>query len=192
VIEPNNSILQSCSGIYVDQDENIYVSDWEQYAVLKFDKNGQNGEIVAGGNGFGDASNQFDHPTGIFVAEKTGNIYVADYVNHRIQRWSPGSKEGVTVCGGNGAGTDLNQLNYPCSVIVDSDETQIYIGDSLNGRVLRWATDEKQGEIIAGGDNENDQPKEICRVGGIKFDKDNNLYVADIYGNRIRKFLINQ
>ncbi len=78
VIEREDSILQSCSGIYIDKNENIYVSDWDQLAVLKFDKNGKNGKIVAGGNGYGNASNQLYHPTDVFFAEKTGNIYVAD------------------------------------------------------------------------------------------------------------------
>ncbi|UJR20099.1 hypothetical protein I4U23_023233 [Adineta vaga] len=190
IIEMKNSILRSCSGIYVDKEGNIYVSDWEQYAVLKFDKNGQNGEIVAGGNLFGDGQDQLDHPTGLFVAEKTGNIYVADYLNHRIQRWSPGSKVGVTVCGGNGAGLNLNQLNHPCSIIVDADEQNIYVGDSLNARVVRWSTGAKQGEVIVGGFGTTAGSNALCRVGGIKFDQNKNLYVTDIYRNQIRKFLL--
>ncbi|CAF1243170.1 unnamed protein product [Adineta ricciae] len=190
LIDTKDNVLQSCAGIYVDKQGNIYVSDWQQYAVLKFDKNGEHGEIVAGGNFFGDGPDQFDHPTGIFVAEKTGNIYVADYLNHRIQRWSPGSKEGVTVCGGNGAGFNPNQLNHPCSVIVDEEEEYIYVGDSLNARVVRWTAGAKHGEVVVGGIEKTQGSNTLCRVGGIKFDRDGNLYVTDIYRNQIRKYLV--
>lgn len=192
VIEPKTSIMQSCSAIFVDNDENIYVSDWEQFAVLKFDKHGKNGQIVAGGNGFGEATNQLYHPTGIFVAERTGNVYVADYLNHRVQRWTPGSKVGVTVCGGNDAGNNLNQLNHPSSVIVDDDERHIYVGDCLNGRVVRWTAGAREGEVIAGGDYMTGTPDEVCRAGAIRFDRSGNLYVADVYRNRIRKFVVEQ
>ncbi|CAF1406285.1 unnamed protein product [Adineta steineri] len=190
VIDPRNSILQSCSGIYVDRNGNIYVSDWQQSAVLKFDQNGQNGEIVAGGNGYGHEPNQLYHPMGIFVTEKTGNLYVADYVNQCVRRWSPGSKAGVVVAGGNFPGTDLNQLNYPSSVFVDDDERQIYVGDSINARVVRWSAGAQQGEIIVGANNLTSESREICRVSGFKFDQNGNLYIADNYGNRIRKYMV--
>jgi hypothetical protein len=44
------------------------------------------GITVAGGNGEGSAANQFSYPTGLFV-DASGNIYVADSYNHRIQKW---------------------------------------------------------------------------------------------------------
>ncbi|UJR12416.1 hypothetical protein I4U23_016592 [Adineta vaga] len=187
VIESNDNTFQSCSGIYVDKNDNIYIADWNQSTVFKFDKNGQNREIVAGGNDYGDASNQLSHPKDVFVAEKSGNIYVTDYLNQRIQCWSPGSKVGVTVCGGNNDGDNLNQLNHPWSVIVDNNEKQIYVGDGLNGRVVRWSIGKKQGDIIVGN---NDQSKKLSRVGGIAFDQNGNLYVADLNKNVIQKFLI--
>ena len=33
-----------------------------------------------------------------------GDIFVADYNNHRVVKWAPGATEGVLVAGGNGAG----------------------------------------------------------------------------------------
>lgn len=43
---------------------------------------------MAGGNGFGDEMNQLDSPWGIYVTD-SGDIYIADYNNHRIQKWTP-------------------------------------------------------------------------------------------------------
>lgn len=69
-----------------------------------------NGTTVAGGNGIGNAANQFNYPTGIFV-DAFGNLYVADEANYRIQKFAPGNPNGVTVAGGNGQGSAANQLN---------------------------------------------------------------------------------
>ncbi|CAF4414567.1 unnamed protein product, partial [Adineta steineri] len=45
----------------------------------------EEGEIVVGGSGQGNQSNQFRGPTGLSFDDE-GNLYVADYMNHRIQK----------------------------------------------------------------------------------------------------------
>ncbi|CAF3501386.1 unnamed protein product, partial [Rotaria sp. Silwood2] len=139
---PRHGILQSCSEICVDKNENICVSDGDQLAVWKFDKNGK---IVAGGNDYGQAPNQLFHPIG------------------------------VTVCDGNGKGDGLNQLNHPWSVVIDSNEKQIYVDDGFNGRVVRSSTGAKKGEIIVNDDKNSNKPNERSRADGITFDADGNL-----------------
>ncbi|CAF1431558.1 unnamed protein product, partial [Adineta steineri] len=44
------------------------------------------GEIVAGGNGEGNQSNQLNYPQGLSF-DNEGNLYVADCINHRIQKY---------------------------------------------------------------------------------------------------------
>ncbi|CAF0728039.1 unnamed protein product [Adineta steineri] len=190
VIESGDSTFRCCSGLYVDENGNIYVADWEESTVWKFDKNGKKREIVAGGNGYGNQSDQLSHPKGIFVAEKTGNIYVVDVYNRRVQRWSPSSKVGETVCGGNDEGDDLNQFEYPWSVFVDGNEKQIYVCDPYNGRVVRWSAGAEQGEFIVGNNSKNANPTELPFFAAIKFDQNGNMYVADSKKNQIRKYLI--
>ncbi|CAF1334970.1 unnamed protein product [Adineta ricciae] len=190
LMDAKSGIIQSCSGIFVDKDDNIYISDWIQSTVFKFDRNGKNKQVVAGGNGYGSAPNQLYHPMGIYVAEKSGNLYVADFVNQCVRRWAPGSKQGVIVAGGNDIGTNLNQFNYPSAVIVDNDEKEVYVCDSINARIVRWTIGIKSGEIIIGADNLTKDPRHMCRAMGFKFDRDGNIYVADNYGNRVRKFLV--
>ncbi|MBI4378159.1 MAG: SBBP repeat-containing protein [Nitrospinae bacterium] len=43
-------------------------------------------EFKMGSSGTGDG--QFNHPVGIAV-DSSGNVYVADEYNHRIQKFSP-------------------------------------------------------------------------------------------------------
>ncbi|CAF3762284.1 unnamed protein product [Rotaria sp. Silwood1] len=98
------------------------------------------GVTVAGGNGAGNASSQLKYPRSIYVSRKTGSIYVADTNNHRIQRWSVGATQGVTIAGdpycvsGNGAA----QLNMPVGVILDANETYLFVSDQGNNRIQRF------------------------------------------------------
>ncbi|CAF3159499.1 unnamed protein product [Rotaria socialis] len=49
--------------------------------------------------------------------------------------WDP---NGVTVAGGNGEGSELNQLRYPWGFFVD-DDAAVYVADTWNFRVIVWA-----------------------------------------------------
>ncbi len=87
------------------------------------------GSTVAGGNGPGGNANQLNDPFGVYV-DGSGNIYVSDWYNHRIQRWAPGATTGTTVAGGNGQGGNANQLNYPLGVYVDGSGN-VYVVDII-------------------------------------------------------------
>jgi hypothetical protein len=61
---------------------------------------------------------------------------VSDTRNHRIQKWSLGSKEGISLIGGNGSGNVLNKLNFPRDTAFDKDQN-LYVSDGDNYRVLK-------------------------------------------------------
>ena len=82
---------------YVAADGTTYVVDPQRDQVQKWTPGATEGITVAGGNGDGKNSNQFDWPTGVYV-DINGNIFVEDTkFNHRIQKWAPGATEGITV-----------------------------------------------------------------------------------------------
>ena len=74
------------------------------------------GRKVAGGNGYGSAATQLYWPRDIII-DASGNYYIADKGNNRIQKWTPGAISGTTVAGGNGFGSNSNQLNRPDGII---------------------------------------------------------------------------
>jgi len=84
---------------------------WKQYATT-----------IVGGNGLGNQLNQFIAPFGIYVDDQQRTIYVTDYEKHRIIKWKFGERNGEVVAGGNGPGNRIDQLNYPCSVILEMKE----------------------------------------------------------------------
>ena len=54
--------------------------------------------------------------------DQNGTLYVADYGNHRVLKYLPGSLNSIIVTGINAtAGSALNQLNNPISIIVDNN-----------------------------------------------------------------------
>ena len=134
------------------------------------------GITVAGGNGSGSAANQLS-PYGI-VVDGSGNLYVADTDNHRVQKWIPGATVGVTVAGGNGAGSAANQLDYPVGMVMDG-LGNLYIVERYNHRVTKWAPGATLGLTVAGGNGDGSLANQLSQPYGITIDALGNLYVAD-------------
>lgn len=78
-------------------------------------------------------------------------LYIADYNNHRIQKYDIGSSTGTTTAGqANGlGGSSVNQLKNPTCILVDSSGG-IFISDSSNNRVQYWSNGASTGSTIAG------------------------------------------
>jgi DNA-binding beta-propeller fold protein YncE len=73
------------SGVWVDEMDTVYVTEFGNHRVTRWPKGGTSGVVVVGGNGRGHATNQFDGPTGLSF-DRRGNMYVADCLNHRVQQ----------------------------------------------------------------------------------------------------------
>ena len=65
------------SDIFIDKNDNVYIADYDNNRIVKFNNDFTEFEIVAGNNGSGNNSNQLNNPQGIFV-DNDGNIYIAD------------------------------------------------------------------------------------------------------------------
>jgi len=175
------------SGIFVDRNGNIFVSNDCSDLVAKWTIGASSGVIVAGGNGYaGSGTNQFSGPRGIHV-DVNGNLYVADYYNHRIQKWSLGATSGITVAGGNGKGSAANQLNYPNSVSVDGIGN-VYVVDSDNHRIQKWLPGATSGVTVAGGNGSGSAANQLSNPRGVYIDLIGNIYIADYGNNRIQKW----
>ncbi|CAF1486670.1 unnamed protein product [Adineta steineri] len=122
--------------IFVDEDQSVYVSDWESHRVMKWRKGAKEGRIVAGGNGKGGNLNQLSSPEGIYVGD-LGEIYLADSGNHRVMRWCEGKEEGEVVVGGNGEGDQPDQFSGPSSLSFN-EQGSLYVTDDGNARIQKF------------------------------------------------------
>ncbi len=136
-----NQQLSCPMGLYLDEvNSYLYIADVFNHQIQRYYLGvTTNVTIVAGGNGQGSGNNQLDSPNSVCVSKKTGDIYIADTNNNRIQRWSPGATSGVTIAGIVGtSGTDSTLLNSPVFVALSPNETFLYVSDTNNNRVQRF------------------------------------------------------
>jgi NHL repeat-containing protein len=117
-------------GVSTDSDGNVYVADQSNYRIQKFGSEGAWerawGKGVNGGDAFGVCTvaasclrgstgglgGEVNYPFGV-TSDSTGNLYVAEFSNNRIQKFSnaelaapPGSTPPGNSTSGSGTGTD--------------------------------------------------------------------------------------
>ena len=72
-------------GITIDNQDNVYVADWENHRVQKFSPEGT---FLAAFGTFGTGVGELNHPTDVAV-DGQGDVYVCDWANHRVQVYAP-------------------------------------------------------------------------------------------------------
>jgi sugar lactone lactonase YvrE len=178
-----------CCRLTMDNNGNLYVSDWRHAEVRRWKMNDTCGTLVAGGNGIGNRLDQLDCPIYIFVDEDH-SVYVSDRQNHRVVKWMEGAKEGIVVAGGQGKGNDMTQLSCPYGVFVDHYGT-VYVTDCNNHRIMRWVKGATCGNIVVGGNGRGHRPNQLSYPFGLSFDQEGNLYVVDFSNNRVQRYAVN-
>ncbi len=162
--------------VAVDSEGNVYVSDFYNYRIQKFDSDG-NFITKWGSNGTGDG--QFRGPRNIAI-DKHDNVYVADSYNNRIQKFDSVGNF-ITKWGENGYGD--GEFTHPNGIALDSKDF-IYVSDgghriqkfnSVYSFITTWG-------IWGYNDGQFRGPRSVAI--GI----DDNVYVADSLNNRIQKF----
>jgi hypothetical protein len=142
--------LNAPTGIFIDSNDTLYISDAGNYRVLSYQRNATAATVVAGTSGVtGSALNQFSGNMRYIYVDTSGNIYIADKSNERVMRWAIGGSTGVMVAGNGVAGTALNQLDDPYGVWVDSN-SNIFVTEFTNQRVTKWAPNATVGVVVAG------------------------------------------
>jgi len=119
------------------EDDAMLIVDSGNHRVLRMARGAKHAEVIAGGNGQGNALDQLSHPRDVAVEDASCNsILVADMMNHRVMRWRRGATSGEIVAGGRDRGSRLNQLNRPTGLALDKTGA-LFISDSGNHRILR-------------------------------------------------------
>ena len=190
-------------GVAVDGAGNLYIADHDNDRIRKVDSTGIITTIAGSGEwGFGGDDGpavqaRLDCPTGV-ATDGVGNLYIADYDNHRIRKVdSTGTITTIAGTGEYGFGGDGRpaveaQLNGPLDVAVDGTGN-LYIADQDNDRIRKV---DSTGVITTvagtrgprfGGDGGPATEAQLSSPSSLAVDGAGNLYIADSRNHRIRK-----
>ena len=164
-------------GVAISQDGYILVTDNHRLQKLTFE-----GDCVksVGSSESGNGSLQFNYPTGITVHPTTGQIFIADTNNHRIQVLN---KDLTYFHSFGKKGSSPEQFNYPYDVTFDN-EGYLYVADFSNCCIKKFIS---TGQYIYTFSSERSNPGQIKGPSSIIIDN-NLLYVSEYTNDRISIF----
>jgi DNA-binding beta-propeller fold protein YncE len=167
-------------GVAVDgSGNNVYIADTSNHRICKYDSNGNLIKIWGGYGAVseGDVNGLFYYPHNIGV-DASGNVYVADTSNERIQKFD---SNGVFITKWGSAGSNNSQFAEPCGIDFDSSGN-VYVADSYNSRIQKFSSD---GVFITS-----------FAIGSLNYcydvavDSSGNVYVPNSDANRIQKYAL--
>ena len=164
-------------GVAISQDGHILVTDYHRLQKLTFE-----GDCVksVGSSETGNGPLQFNTPRGITAHPTTGQIFIADTDNHRIQVLN----NDLTYSHSFGKKGSLpEQFNYPWDVTFDN-EGYLYVADTNNRCIKKFTS---TGQYISTFSSEGSNPGQIKHPSSIIIDN-NLLYVSEYGNNRISIF----
>jgi DNA-binding beta-propeller fold protein YncE len=178
------------TGMVLDKQGNFYVTDARLNTINKFDSNGKL-LLQWGKQGSGDGEFNLSRSkpplqyAGYIAIDPSGNIYVPDTYNHRIQKFD-GNGKFLTKWGNEGAGD--GQFHEPAQIVLDS-QNNLYVSDlsvkDVTGRIQKF---DPNGKFLGSYRNEGSGDGQFMVGWASALDKQDNLYVTDVMNFRLQVF----
>ena len=213
-------------GLDIDDDnQSIVIADWGNDRIVEWKMGACHGKVIAAGRDEGNRFDQLYRPIDVVIDKETNSLFIADYGNRRVLRWSRrqekthgeviidnincwglaidhqrylyvsdwnndevrrytiGDKNGIVVAGGNREGNQLNQLNEPTFLFVD-EEQAVYVSCNGNHRVVKWNGGTNQGIVVAEG--QGNALTQLSHPNGLFVDTSSTIYVANARNDRVK------
>ncbi|CAF0951243.1 unnamed protein product [Adineta steineri] len=169
-------------GIYVDNDDSdqiIYIADYHNHRIVKWNRNTNEKQVVAGGNEKGNGMDQLSHPTDIIVDKEHDSLIICDCGNKRVVQWP-------RVNGKNG---QIIISEVCCIGLTMDNNGNLYVSDSSKHEVKRWKIGDTHGTIVAGGNGQGHDLNQLSFPSFIFVDQDHSVYVSDCSNHRVMKWM---
>ena len=167
-------------GFTIDQEDNtIFVADYENHRIVATVQGNVDGYVVAGGHGQGSALHQLDHPTDVLIDKETHSIIVCDSGNSRVIRWclEKGTTQGEVFID-----------SVMCYGLAMDDKGTLYVTDHENSQLRRYTRWDATGITLTMTDDVNGDPFELHFPTYVAVDGDGAVYVSDFNNYRIVKW----
>jgi sugar lactone lactonase YvrE len=196
---------------HFDVSGNLWVTDYDNSRVLEFKapfSNGMAASVVLGQTNFtssesGTSASTFGDPSNA-VSDSTGHIWVSDYDNSRVLRFSPPFTTGMSadlVLGqsnftSNNCDTTATSLCYPWQGLAFAPNGYLWVSDYDNCRILGYAPPFSMGmaaSIVIGQssmttDNCGTSATQFEYAYGLAVDSSGNLWAADEDNSRVLEY----
>lgn len=176
--------LERPIGVAIDvQRGKLYVADSgrtesSEHTIKVFDLQGKLlGKV---GKQIGDAQGSFLFPTYVHV-DTQGNLYVADTLNSRIQKFDP---DGKFLAAMGKRGNAFGQFDKPKGIATDSFGT-VYAVDAGWSNVQMFTP---KGQVLMFFGGRGTAPGLMQNPSVLTIDKKNNLYVGDVLNHRVNVY----
>jgi tripartite motif-containing protein 71 len=173
------SELNTPRGIFVDQNDFLYIADNFNHRIQKWGINSTSGTTVAGSavGTLGWTSSLLDYPTYIYV-DTSLNMYILDMWNLRVLQWLYGASGGTTIAGTGNQGNTSNSFNQAFTMGVDMSNSRIYLADLINNRIMLWPFFANSSSLII----------PLTGLAGVTTDTAGNVYATSNSVNTVTRF----
>jgi DNA-binding beta-propeller fold protein YncE len=164
-------------GLAVDSKGNLYVADGKVGAVFIFNTETRDLQMIKHG-----VNARFGDIIGLAI-DDSDRLFVSDTKLHRIMVFSKEHKiEGAISEGG---------LVDPAGMVVDNENRFLYVADAGRDQVMVYDADNLnllRTIGTAGKKHELTEEGQFAAPTNVALDQDNNLYVTDMFNNRVEVF----
>ncbi len=166
------------AGIYVDDDETVYIADYSNNRILEWKSGAKSGQVVAGEGEKGDRTDRLHNPVDVIYDKNTDSFIIADEGNRRVVRWPRQQDLSVEILAAN---------IDPWGIAVDN-YGYLYVCDHKKHEVKRWKMGEPIGTVVAGGNGKGPRINQLSLPTCIFVDEDQSVYVSDWGNHRVVKW----
>ena len=184
-------------GVTLDSSGNVYVADYGNHKIRKISPTGVVSTLA--GSGIAGATNatgiaaSFYYPHGVAV-DALGNVFVADYYNHKIRKIS--ALGVVSTFAGSGAPTSTDGMgtgasfHFPAGITIDGS-SNLYVVDYASHKIRKITPSGVVSTLAGNGTaGTTDGVGTVAKFNypyGITVDNSGNEYIADSSNHKIRK-----
>ena len=167
-------------GLDIDNyNQSIVIADFGNDRIVEWKMGASNGKVIAGDRGQGNRSDQLNCPSDVLIDKETNSLFIADRDNGRVVRWS---RRQETTQG------EVIADNIACRGLAIDHQRYLYVSDPGKHEVRRYTIGDKNGIVVAGGNERGNQLNQLNWPTYVFVDEEQAVYVSDNHNHRVMKW----